>query len=102
MRRGEPPLALKPNAGYGVLTIPAGGLGEAATMIGVSLILRLTCARALSGGIDESVPVTEKGYAPAVTGVPDSRPEALRPRPGGSGPDSVHFIGGVPPVAAKV
>jgi hypothetical protein len=98
---GEPPLATKLKPGYVQLTIPGGGAAVAST-IGESFMTRLIEAFPVSGGVDESVPVTKKGYVPAVTGVPDTCPEALIWSPGGTGPDSVHLIGGVPPVAAKV
>lgn len=57
----------------------------------------LRCARvlALSGGMDESGTVSEMGYVPAVAGAPDNCPDVLRPRPGGSDPDSVQLSGGV-------
>jgi hypothetical protein len=67
-----------------------------------SLTFRLTGALAVSGGMDESVTVTEMGYVPAVAGLPDSCPDALRVRPGGSGPDSVQLKGGAPPEAVNV
>jgi hypothetical protein len=95
---GEPPLATKLKPGYVQLTVPGGGAAVAST-IGESLTTRLTEALPVSGGVDESVPVTEKGYVPAVTGVPDSCPEALSVRPGGKGPDSFQLTGGVPPEA---
>jgi hypothetical protein len=95
---GEPPLATKLKPGYVQLTVPGGGAAVAST-IGESLMTRLTEALPVSGGVDESVPVTEKGYVPAVTGVPDSCPEALSVRPGGKGPVSFQLTGGVPPEA---
>jgi hypothetical protein len=51
--------------------------------------------------MDESVTVTEKGYVPAVAGIPESCPEALSVRPGGKGPDSIQLKGGVPPEAVN-
>ena len=95
---GEPPLAVKPPE-YGYVTVPAGGLGDAATTIAESLTVRVTAAVAVTGGYDESVTVTETGYFPAVAGVPDKNPDALSVRPGGRGPDSFQTNDGVPPVA---
>jgi hypothetical protein len=83
------------------VTAPAGGLAGAITMA-ESLILRLTGALAVSGGMDESVTVTEMGYVPAVAGVPDNCPEAVNDRPGGSEVDAVQLSGGVPPEAVNV
>jgi hypothetical protein len=52
-------------------------------------------------GIDESLTVTEMAYVPAVAGTPDSCPEALSVKPGGSEP-AVQLKGGVPPEAVNV
>ena len=54
------------------------------------------------GGIEESVTPTVIGYVPAVAGTPDNCPEALNSSPGGSGPDSLQVMGGVPPEAVNV
>jgi hypothetical protein len=83
------------------VTVPVGGEAGAIT-IAESLTVRLSGALAERGGMDESVTVTEMGYVPAVTGLPDSCPDALSVRPGGTGPDSLQVKGGVPPEAVKV
>jgi hypothetical protein len=67
-----------------------------------SLISRLTGTLALSGGMDESVTVTEIGYFPAVAGLPVSCPLGLNARPGGREPVSVQLRGGEPPEARNV
>jgi hypothetical protein len=87
--------------GYGYVTVPVGGVGGAIT-IAESLILRPTDVFAVRGGTDESETLTEKAYVPAVVGLPDNWPEALKARPGGSEPDSVQLKGGDPPEAANV
>jgi len=70
--------------------------------IAESLILRLTGAVVVRGGLDESLTVTEKEYVPAVAGLPESWPEALRPTPGGKVPASLQLKGSVPPEAMNV
>lgn len=47
---GEPPLAVKPKPVYGYVTIPAGGLGDAATTIAESFTVRVTAAVTVTGG----------------------------------------------------
>jgi hypothetical protein len=96
-----PPLALKLKPGYAWVTLPVGGLADAMT-IADSLIWRLTDSLAASGGMEESVTVTETGYVPAAAGVPNNSPEALSVRPGGREPDSLQRKGGVPPEAVNV
>jgi hypothetical protein len=71
-------------------------------MIAESVTWRLTGVLAVRGGMDESVTVTEKGYVPAVAGIPESCPKALSVMPGGREPDSFQLRGGVPPEAANV
>ena len=82
--------------------MPEGGVGEAAITMLESLMSRFTGALSLSGGMDESVTVTEIRYVPAVAGVPESWPEGLKARPGGRAPVSLQLRGGVPPEALKV
>jgi hypothetical protein len=67
-----------------------------------SLTFKLTGTLAARGGMDESVTVTEKGYVPAVAGIPESCPETLSVRPGGKGPDSLQLNGGAPPEAVNM
>ena len=94
-------MAVNVKSGYGLPTVPVGGAAFATTSAD-SLILRLTCALAMSGGMDESVTVIDITYVPAVDGVPDNPPEACNIRPGGREPDSLQFNGGVPPEAVNV
>jgi hypothetical protein len=82
------------------VTVPAGGLTGAISIV-ESLILRVTDALDVSVGIDESLTVTEMVYVPAVAGTPDSCPEALSVKPGGSDP-AVQLKGAVPPEAVNV
>lgn len=86
---------------YGYVTVPVGGVAGAIT-IAESLILRPTDVFAVRGGMDESDTLTEKPYVPAVVGLPDNWPEALKARPGGREPVSVQLKGGAPPEASKV
>ena len=76
--------------------------GDVAITIGDSLMSRLIDVLVVSGGVDESVTVTEIGYFPALVGLPDSCPDAFNVRPGGRGPDSAQLNGGAPPDAANV
>jgi hypothetical protein len=46
---GEPPLAVKPPE-YGYVTVPAGGLGDAATTMAESCMVRVTAALTVTGG----------------------------------------------------
>ena len=75
------------------MTVPGEGLAGAIT-IAESVICRAADALAVSGGIEESVTLTETGYSPALAGIPESCPEALRVKPGGREPASVQLRGG--------
>ena len=94
-------MALKAKPAYGYDTVAAGGVAGAMT-IKESLIVRLTGAVAVSGGMEESLTVIEMEYVLAVAGVPDSCPEALNVRPGGREPDAFQLKGAAPPEAIKV